>query len=68
MPLVAGPIEKIADAGKHDSMVAGEIEVGNEVAMRTWSAWHMVRTLLVDVPALWYFAEDAALSFWVTRV
>jgi hypothetical protein len=24
--------------------------------------------LLVDVSALWYFAEDAALSFWVTRV
>lgn len=29
-------------------MVDGEIEEGNEAAMRSWSAWHMVRILLVD--------------------
>lgn len=53
------------EEGKGKGLNEGEIERGNRVDMRTWFVWHTVRTVLVDVPALWCFAEGAALSFWV---
>jgi hypothetical protein len=65
VPMVAGPILKITEAGNSSDVSTGRIEEGNERALRTWLGWHTVRTLLVDIPALWCFAEGAALSFWV---
>lgn len=65
VPMVAGPILKITEAGKSSDENVIKIEEGNEAALRTWLGWHTVRTLLVDIPALWCFAEGAALSFWV---
>lgn len=65
VPMVAGPILKITEAGKSSDGTATQIEEGNEDALKTWLGWHTVRTLLVDIPALWCFAEGAALSFWV---
>jgi hypothetical protein len=65
VPLVAGPILKITEAVKSSGKTDREIEEVNENALRAWLNWHTVRTLLVDVPALWCFAEGAALSFWV---
>jgi hypothetical protein len=65
VPMVAGPILKITEAGKSSNENVIKIEEGNEAALRTWLGWHTVRTLLVDIPALWCFAEGAALSFWV---
>jgi hypothetical protein len=71
IPLVAGPIKRVMDAGGKDVVgVQGEkgietLEEGNRREMRTWFLWHSVRTVLVDVPALWCFAEGVALSFWV---
>ena len=37
----------------------------NRAEMKNWLMWHTIRTLTTDVPALWCFAEGAALSFWV---
>jgi hypothetical protein len=65
VPLVAAPILQITEMGKSSSKTGREMEEDNESALRTWLGWHTVRTLLVDVPALWCFAEGAALSFWV---
>lgn len=65
VPMVAGPIWKITEAGKSSDEAASKLEAGNEGALRTWLGWHTARTLLVDIPALWCFAEGAALSFWV---
>ena len=65
VPMVAGSILQITEAVNSDKRTSREIEEENETALRTWLGWHTVRTLLVDVPALWCFAEGAALSFWV---
>jgi hypothetical protein len=65
VPMVAGPILKITGAGDSSDKSTSEIEEVNEGALRTWLGWHTVRTVLVDIPALWCFAEGAALSFWV---
>jgi hypothetical protein len=65
VPMVAGPIMKITRAGNSSEAISTTIEEGNEGAMRTWLGWHTVRTLLIDIPALWCFSEGAALSFWV---
>lgn len=64
VPLVAPLIKKIAEAGREGSgMSEEEIEESNRRDMGRWFMWHTVRTLLVDVPALWCFAEGLALSF-----
>lgn len=66
VPMVAGPILRITEAVKgHDETEGDAVEKKNEEALKTWLGWHTVRTVLVDVPALWCFAEGAALSFWV---
>jgi len=65
VPMVAGPILKITEAGNSSDATATTVEETNEGALRTWLGWHTLRTLLVDIPALWCFAEGAALSFWV---
>jgi hypothetical protein len=65
VPMVAGPILKITEARSSSDESTRKIEEDNEGALRTWLTWHTVRTLLVDIPALWCFAEGAALSFWV---
>jgi hypothetical protein len=62
---VAGPIQQITDAGKKALMANGETEEVNEAAMRTWLAWHTVKTLLADMPALWCFAERTTSGFWI---
>ena len=65
VPMVAGPILNITEARNSSNATATTIEERNEGAMKTWLWWHTVRTLLLDIPALWCFAEGAALSFWV---
>lgn len=65
VPMVAGPIVKITEARNSNDESTDKIEEANEGALRTWLGWHTARTLLVDIPALWCFAEGAALSFWV---
>lgn len=64
VPLVSGPIKRVLAAGK-GSENEKEVEGSNEKEMMTWLFVHTLRTLVVDVPALWCFAEGAALSFWV---
>ena len=63
VPMVAGPILKMIEAEKSSDEATSRIEDGNESALKTWLGWHTARTLLVDIPALWCFAEGAALSF-----
>lgn len=40
-------------------------EENNRKEMQTWFTIHTARLLFFDLPALWFFAEGAALSFWV---
>ena len=66
MPLVAGPIKRMMEAGNEASAKSDdEADEVNRKEMRTWLTLHVARTLLVDLPALWCFAEGVALSFWV---
>ena len=59
----------MVEAGKDASTKSEEeTQKGNREEMKTWLMWHTVRTVLVDLPALWCFAEGAALSFWVANV
>ena len=68
-PLVAGPIRRMVAEGKSDSVKSEEeTDSHNREEMSKWFVWHAVRTLVVDLPALWCFAEGAALSFWVANV
>jgi len=69
VPMVAGPIKRMVEGGRvGDSgkeVNEKEVEGRNEKEMMTWLFVHTLRTLVVDVPALWCFAEGVALSFWV---
>jgi hypothetical protein len=65
LPLVAYPILKMTKAKQSSSETVREAKDQNEGALRAWMGWHTASTLLVDIPALWCFAEGAALSFWV---
>ena len=57
------------DDGKSESTKAdSSIEESNTKEMSNWFMWHTIRTAVVDLPALWCFAEGAALSFWVANV
>lgn len=62
VPLVAGPIKAMAERAEG---VETEVAEKNKDDMKYWYLLHTLRTLIVDVPALWCFAEGAALSFWV---
>lgn len=62
VPMVAGPVKRMLQGGEGNEK---EVEGRNEKEMMTWLFVHTLRTLVVDVPALWCFAEGAALSFWV---
>lgn len=62
IPILAGPIKKIIDAGAWNEESAEE---NNRKEMQNWFAIHTARLLLLDLPALWFFAEGAAQSFWV---
>lgn len=65
-PMVWPLIKRMVDGGKEDSGLSEtELEERNRKDMGQWFVWHTVRTLVVDLPALWCFAEGAALSFWV---
>ncbi|EME49245.1 hypothetical protein DOTSEDRAFT_68122 [Dothistroma septosporum NZE10] len=64
LPIIAQPVSRIMDAANASSEDAAE-EINKE-NMKTWFTIHTVRTLLVDLPALWCFAEGASLAFWVT--
>lgn len=63
IPLVAGPIKAITEAAEDES--GKDVDESNRKEMETFLLWHTVRTVVVDVPALWCFAEGVALSFWV---
>lgn len=65
VPAVAGPIQAITGALERDGESEDVVRARNEEAMRIWFTWHTIRTLVVDFPALWCFAEGVALSFWV---
>ena len=55
--------------GKSDSVkTEEETDEHNRKEMSNWFMWHAIRTLVVDLPALWCFAEGASLSFWVANV
>jgi hypothetical protein len=67
-PLVAGPISRMVANGASDSVKSEEqTDADNRVEMKTWFTYHTIRTFLVDLPALWCFAEGAAQSFWVAN-
>lgn len=69
VPLVARPINRMIERGEGGAEVSEEnIKSGNEEDMKTWFMWHTVRTLAVDLPALIFFAEGAAKSFWISNV
>lgn len=57
------------DEGKSTSTKSEEATNDhNKKEMGNWFMWHTIRTAVVDLPALWCFAEGAALSFWVANV
>ena len=66
VPLVASPIKKMVDSAASTNS-DDVIEQSNRAEMKTWLTWHTVRTVVTDLPALWCFAEGAALSFWVAN-
>ena len=68
VPLVAAPIKKITDNAPGDGVDAkgdDAVEEVNRQEMVTWFKLHTIRTLLIDLPAVWCFAEGVALSMWV---
>ena len=67
-PLVGGPIKKMIDNGAAGNAKTEEqTDRDNREHMKTWFMYHTIRTLLVDLPALWCFAEGAAQSFWIAN-
>ncbi|QIW97189.1 hypothetical protein AMS68_002707 [Peltaster fructicola] len=66
VPLVAGPIKRMAEAGR-DVITRSEeeIEKANEKELKQWLIVHTVRTLTVDLFALVCFAEGVAQSLWI---
>ena len=57
------------EQGKNASTMSEEdTDAHNRKEMSNWFLWHTIRTAVVDLPALWCFAEGAALSFWVANV
>ena len=74
VPLVMGPIQKIA-AGKpnekHDKALdkpfnwdlEQKIEETNRNQQAIWLWWHTVRTVCVDLPAVWCFAKGLLAAF-----
>lgn len=69
VPLVGGPIKRMIDRGSDTNTLSEEAtEKENRKEMKTWFMWHTIRTFGVDLPALWCFAEGAAIAFWVSNV
>ena len=66
-PLLMKPIKKMQENGADGGTIKteSEIEESNTQEMKTWLQWHLIRTVVIDLPALWCFAEGAAMSFWV---
>lgn len=65
-PIVSGSINRMIASGKEGVTKSDtQIDEENRKEMYNWFVWHTARTLLVDIPALWCFAEGAALAFWV---
>lgn len=63
LPLLAGPVQRIIGSSAQSEEIADK---ANREEMKTWLTIHTARLLLVDLPALWCFAEGVAMSFWVT--
>lgn len=64
IPALLGPIQRIIAAkDKTDE----EADQGNREEMKMWLSIHTARLVLLDLPALWCFAEGVALSFWITH-
>ena len=57
----------IVQGKEASTMSEEETDKSNRKEMQMWLTWHTLRTFLVDLPALWCFAEGAALSFWVAN-
>lgn len=69
IPLVGGPIKRMIERGSDTNTLSDESTEGeNRKDMKTWFMWHSIRTLVVDLPALWCFAEGASIAFWVSNV
>lgn len=65
-PFISGVNQRMAQASKEDTAkTEDELDELNRKEMGTWLTIHTIRTLLVDIPALWCFAEGAAQAFWV---
>ena len=64
VPLVATPIKRMVE-GANTSGEGTDVERVNREEMKSWMTWHTVRTVTVDIAALWCFAEGLALSLWV---
>lgn len=67
VPLIYGPIKRMIDASE-SAKTEAQVDEDNRIEMKTWFTYHTIRTLLVDLPALWCFAEGAAQSFWIVNV
>ena len=65
VPLVLRPIKKMVERGGSDTVSEQTAEEENRKEMKTWFMWHTIRTIGVDLPALWCFAEGASQAFWV---
>jgi len=70
--LVLDPLQKIVSrsAARQSTDASQPVQVfedahANEYDLKRWLAVHTARLILLDLPALWCFAEGAAQSFWV---
>jgi hypothetical protein len=61
-PAIAGPIKRITEG--RESVSEQDVEKRNEEDQKTWLLVHTIRTLTVDIAAVLFFAEGAALSLW----
>jgi hypothetical protein len=64
--LVKPSVDKMVATVQNGKTVReADVTAVNEREMGTWFFFNTVRTLFVDVPALWCFAEGVALSSWI---
>ncbi|KAI5371053.1 hypothetical protein Slin15195_G019260 [Septoria linicola] len=64
IPLLAAPVQRIISAQASAKTEEAAAEANRE-EMQTWLTLHTARLLLIDLPALWCFAEGTSQSFWV---
>ncbi|CAK1354807.1 hypothetical protein CB0940_01384 [Cercospora beticola] len=64
VPLLAGPVQRII-AAQASAQSEEAVAEANRQEMQTWLTLHTARLLLIDLPALWCFAEGTSQAFWV---